>query len=142
MKDDTVAIVLDPNITPSQFFPQDSSISSDSSGTWNFTMNGIQFYGSSACVGTNRHFDINEQLWDDDTLVQNEHNNGNYCCCRLIYPVVSKWKVITYLGNTASNCGGTHSCQCTPYDCKYQCAWFIGYNVGDLRNKLFSSITQ
>ena len=144
VEDDTVAIVLDPNITPSQYFPEGAHICSDSTGTWNFTTNGVKIYGSSACVSNNKHFDTNGQLWDGDVLVENDYTNGDHCFCRLIYPVVSKWVHHTTIVSTnyGTYCG-IRRYGCDQVTCKYNCSWAIGQSsYTNFRKKLFSSIKQ
>ena len=126
---DTVAVVLDPNITIKGY-------SRDESGMWWLWSDSWTVYGVSACLNKSTGGMVTHlQDTDDDGndhLVTGSERYGRYCWCRLTHPVSSLWIFANHNGGSASGCVAT-------------CADRCGYNVRNnvtLRAGLLGSISN
>ena len=137
VKDDNVAVILDPSI-PGTTYSYDNAL-----GRWDTTMPYGHIIGISACVNTSGSYGVAKSDLHDKIVTTNGvttgttnsviggETTGKYCWCRMTHPAVSLW-VFAYTVSSASECASN----CTPY-----CGYYVR-NYSDFRAGLFGSVAN
>ena len=133
-KNDTVTIMLNPQIGGTVFKPQENS------STWWTSFSYGTVHGISACLsskygkkqgGTISQLTDTNPNTNESARVVGGEANGKYCWCKMTHPALSLW-VFNNEQELASSCAS---------NCAYHCSINV-YYISDLRTSLFGSIAQ
>ena len=110
VEDDSVAIILN----------TEQSVTYSYSGTSWYISNGIR--GTSACLTSRKYPDLNKII-DNGVIINGGEATGNWCWCRIIYPVVTKWLLDGWQASSPSGCQSSCAGHCG-YSYQYGSSWF------------------
>lgn len=122
-KNNTLVIALDPAVAPSSY--------SGSGSAWTATFSSGVFKGVSTCVASKGGSMGSTTTGGVPLTAARGETSGQYCWCKLVHPVASRW-VFNNDNGSASNCAGN-------------CANNCGNNVqnnSSMRVGLFGSVSQ
>ena len=126
---DTVAVVLDPSITITNYSKDDVMKT-----WWAWSPQGT-VYGISACLSSAKGKSqggsvarLTDTINGETQLITGGETNGSYCWCRLTHPVSSLW----VFRNSNSDCAS---------GCANACGYYFRDYVA-LRRGLFGSVAQ
>lgn len=115
----TVAIILDASKNGNDNYSSDAN-----KGTFKVSYSYGQIRGIAACLSSGYQWGENKTiLIDNGVIIHGGEKNGQYCFCKLTYPVVSAWLLIdpgSWFDGVNRNCYT---------GCVGSCAWWL--NRGD-----------
>ena len=132
VSDDTVAVVLDPNVAI------DSRSYDDAKSEWRANAGYGTVVGVSACIGTRLQWTYTTYdgvLQVNNNVVVGGERTGESCWCKITHPVVSKWVYIC----EGTSCGTGTPCAVS---CTYACSNVFKDNRSEIRKLLFGSVTN
>ena len=129
---DTVSIILDSSKSAGGY--------AGNGGYWTFKSkypannNSYTIQGIAACLTSNYQYGVNKAvLIDNGVVVVGGETSGQYCFCKLTYPVMTSWHLLdanAYFDGINNDCAT---------GCSGACGWHLQNNKS-FRKSLFNSI--